>query len=170
MFLKWNKSEILNGPIQFSGNVTFEKEEILLIARLTGLRDVYIEGDAFYDEHLDLFQIQFDLFGKMITPCAITNEDIEVPFDIASDVSFSFEKSDDEEVYQIEKDVIDLKPILLEQIALEIPLKVVAEGTVEYPSGDGWRIVSEADLKASQKEAIDPRLAKLKDFKFDDDK
>ena len=34
----------------------------------------------------------------------------------------------------------------------------------EYPSGDGWRIITEEEYQKSQEDRIDPRLAKLKDY------
>lgn len=50
---------------------------------------------------------------------------------------------------------------------MEVPHKVVKEG-VEYPKGKGWEVVTEDDFNASKKNAIDPRLAKLKEFKIEE--
>ena len=51
---------------------------------------------------------------------------------------------------------------------MEVPLKVVKEGIKEYPKGDGWEVVKEEDYTKSKKDDIDPRLAKLKEFKLED--
>ena len=46
-------------------------------------------------------------------------------------------------------------------------MKVVKDDAV-YPSGDGWEILSEAEYQRRKGNEIDPRLAKLKEFKFED--
>ena len=51
-------------------------------------------------------------------------------------------------------------------ILMEVPLKVVKEGLIEYPKGNGWEVVRESDQV--EERPIDPRLAKLKDFKLDE--
>ena len=108
--------------------------------------------------------------GIMITNCAITNEEIDVPFDFDSHVIFSFTDSDDLDLIVVENDIIELIPVIFRLIKLEVPLKAVSSGNIEYPKGEGWRIISEEDILELKKQEIDPRLAKLKEFKFNDDK
>ena len=50
------------------------------------------------------------------------------------------------------------------------PPALVNGGKIEYPIGDGWRVLSEDMLKDLRRNEIDPRLAKLKEYKFDDEK
>lgn len=38
----------------------------------------------------------------------------------------------------------------------------------DYPSGNGWKVMSEEDLEDDQ-DKIDPRWEKLSEFKLDDD-
>ena len=44
---------------------------------------------------------------------------------------------------------------------MDVPLRILAPDAKEEPlHGDGWRLITEDE----QKEVVDPRLAKLKDF------
>ena len=51
---------------------------------------------------------------------------------------------------------------------MEVPLKIVKEGLTQYPKGDGWEVVKEEDYIKEKSKEIDPRLAKLKEFKLED--
>ena len=50
---------------------------------------------------------------------------------------------------------------------LEVPLQVTNASADDYPHGDGWRVITEEEYQKSQEKRIDPRLAKLKEFKVD---
>ena len=104
----------------------------------------------------------------MVCPCAITNEDVDYPFSIEDELTFTFDKGSDLEAFVIEGDTFDLLLYVKDLIIQEIPIKVVKKGKIDYPKGDGWQIMSEEDYEKSKNEKLDPRLAILKDFKFDD--
>ena len=104
----------------------------------------------------------------MIVPCSITLEDVEYDFHTKSLEVFSFDKTEDEDVHEVKGDVVELLPVIFQLILMEVPLKVVKEGIKEYPKGDGWEVVKEEDYTKSKNDDIDPRLAKLKEFKLED--
>mgnify|MGYP003271358823 FL=1 len=81
---------------------------------------------------------------------------------------FSFEKTDDEDVHEVKGDVVELLPVIFQLIVMEVPLKIVKEGLTQYPKGDGWEVVKEEDYIKEKSKEIDPRLAKLKEFKLED--
>jgi len=56
---------------------------------------------------------------------------------------------------------------VIDAILLEVPLQATETSEEDYPSGEGWRVISEETYEKSRKEAIDPRLAKLKEFNQD---
>lgn len=104
--------------------------------------------------------------GEMILPCARTLVDVPYPYEFAVSEIFSnspnLTKEDEEdEVHVIEGDVIDLKPIIMENILLEIPFRVFTEE--ENPEGaaptegEGWQFVQQE----TKEKTIDPRLKKL---------
>ena len=55
----------------------------------------------------------------------------------------------------------------MDAIFAEVPLKAVHPDLETYPEGDGWVVMTEEDYINEKSQEIDPRLAKLKDFKFD---
>lgn len=57
-----------------------------------------------------------------------------------------------------------LLPVVIEEILSEVPLQVTEASPEDYPSGDGWRVISEEEFEKSQAEKGDPRLAKLRDY------
>ena len=106
--------------------------------------------------------------GVMIVPCSITLDDVEVSFHSESEEVFSFVKCEDADVHEAKGDVVELLPVIFQQILMEIPLKVVKPGIKEYPKGEGWKVIREEDLQEEKEKEIDPRLAKLREFKAED--
>ncbi len=101
----------------------------------------------------------------MIVPDSITGDLIEYPFSTDSNETYVLGETDEDDVRIVSDEVIDLTEAVVDDILLEVPLEVsdVQEG--EYPEGDGWKVYSEAEYQESRKDQIDPRLAKLKQFK-----
>ena len=46
--------------------------------------------------------------------------------------------------------------------------RLLKEGIKEYPKGNGWEVIREEDYIKSKKDEIDPRLAKLREFKIEE--
>ena len=104
----------------------------------------------------------------MICPCAMTLEEVDVPYTLDEEVIFA-DTDEDDDAYPL-FDELDIDDLLLQLVLPNAPIKVVKEGKIEYPIGDGWRVLSEDMLKDLRRNEIDPRLAKLKEYKFDDEK
>ena len=104
----------------------------------------------------------------MIVPDSITLEDLEVTFDTTSQVTYSFEPvdPDEDEIIVVKKDTIDINPEILQAVIYEAPMHITNCPRDKYPKGDGWQVLSDQDPK---EEKIDPRWAKLNEFKLDDD-
>lgn len=105
----------------------------------------------------------------MVVPCAITDEDVLVEFKTEDDPVFSFGKTDDEEAIEVKGDTVELMPVVYPLIMMEIPLKVVKPGLKDYPKGDGWEVLTEEEYLREKQSQIDPRLAKLRDYKPKDE-
>ncbi|MGL5978897.1 MAG: YceD family protein [Erysipelotrichaceae bacterium] len=174
IFLKWSKTELLrskDSTIEFDDSISFEPATFAKVNHLRGLSDVTVSGNIHYDLSNDLVYVNLDIEGVMVVPCSITLEDVEYDFHTNSLEVFSFDKVDkDEDVHETKGDVVELLPVIFQLIIMEIPLKVVKPGLTEYPSGNGWEVVKEEDYLRSKQETkeIDPRLAKLKEFKIED--
>ena len=105
------------------------------------------------------YELNIKITGTMILACARTLKDVEYPFDIDIDEIIGENEDNSLEIIQ---NRLDILPIIWQYILVDVPLRVLAPDAYEKPiEGDGWRLITEDD----EKEVIDPRLAKLKDYK-----
>ena len=159
-----NKSYTLDETIAFDASL-FDPN-----SRLRNIKDAHIDGSIIPLHGSSYFEFHWTIDCIMVCPCAITNEDVEVPLHTSDDELLSFDSSDDPQVMVLNDDVFDLSTYTYQRILLEAPLSVVKPGQIKYPSGVGWRIMPESEYEATKDQTVDPRLAKLKEFKFEDDK
>lgn len=169
--MKWSKLELLqakNGTIEFEDTIDFEPAVFSKMHQIRGLQDVTVSGNIHYDASIERVFADLDIEGVMIVPCSITLEDVEYDFHTKSLEVFAFDKTDDEDVHEVKGDVVELLPVIFQLILMEVPLKIVKKGLKQYPKGDGWEVVKEEDYIKAKSDEIDPRLAKLKEFKLED--
>ena len=118
--------------IDVDGVITFP-EQRLKSAGIIRLEDVSVHGKAIIN-YEDEIELNLDLSGKMYLPCAISLEEVEVPFATKIEEIIG-ENNINNNFY------LDLSDILWENIVLEIPIKVVKEGVhLETSSGKGWSV------------------------------
>ncbi len=118
--------------VDVDGTITFP-EERLKSAGIIRLEDVSVHGKAIIN-YEDEIELDLDLSGKMYLPCAISLEEVEVPF-VTKIEEIIGENNINNNFY------LDLSDILWENIVLEIPIKVVKEGVhLETSSGKGWSV------------------------------
>ena len=118
--------------VDVDGVITFP-EERLKSAGIIRLEDVSVHGKAIIN-YEDEIELDLDLSGKMYLPCAISLEEVEVPFATKIEEIIG-ENNINKNFYP------DLSDILWENIVLEIPIKVVKEGVhLETSSGKGWSV------------------------------
>ncbi|GGJ86826.1 hypothetical protein GCM10007063_06680 [Lentibacillus kapialis] len=124
---------------------------------------VHVSGTA-TDQGDDIF-FTFAIDGTMILPCARTLVDVPYPFEINTTEVFTeapYETDDsDDDIHPIDGEVLDLTPLIKENILLEVPYRVYtdnADAKSQAPfQGEGWELMSE-DQKEQEP---DPRLRKL---------
>jgi len=118
--------------VDVDGTITFP-EERLKSAGIIRLEDVNVHGKAIIN-YEDEIELDLDLSGKMYLLCAISLEEVEVPFATKIEEIIG-ENNINNNFY------LDLSDILWENIVLEIPIKVVKEGVqLETSSGKGWSV------------------------------
>ena len=118
--------------VDVDGTITFP-EERLKSAGIIRLEDVSVHGKAIIN-YEDEIELDLDLSGKMYLPCAISLEEVEVPF--ATKIEEIIEENNINNNFYL-----DLSDILWENIVLEIPIKVVKDGVqLETSSGKGWSV------------------------------
>lgn len=155
-----------NKPIHFEESISFDLSQFQKHhSTLRDLKDVVVSGVVNYDSHSDTATVDVSTHGTMIVACSISNEDVETPFEANHTETYSFVKVDqDDEMIEVQGEVIDLALPIFQSILFEVPLYIVKQGIKEYPKGDGWEVLSEAEYQAQDK-PLDPRLAKLREFK-----
>lgn len=164
--MKFTKREITQHPSQ---DIACEWDFAISAAvcapfvYLNEVKDIHIVGTLRYDEHSDVLMAKMSIDGDFHVPCAITSENIIVPFALEAYEEFNLFKSDGESDDQFVKgQSIDLTKWLEDVIILSAPLSVVKEDLQDLPAGDGWEIVVD---ESTLEKKLDPRLAILKDYK-----
>lgn len=118
--------------VDVDGTITFPEEKLKSVG-IIRLEDVSVHGKAIIN-YEDEIELDLDLSGKMYLPCAISLEEVEVPFATKIEEIIG-ENNINNNFY------LDLSDILWENIVLEIPIKVVKEGVqLETSSGKGWSV------------------------------
>ena len=142
--------------------VSYEVKDNLFLRRLEN-----VEGDiAFYYDASDELRITYSLNGDMVCPCAISLEDVYVPFSLSDDEKVVNDPNGEGFFLNENKDLEDM---VLYIVLPEVPIKVVKKEKIEYSRGDGWAFVSEKDYESAKKEEIDPRLQKLMEYRFEEE-
>lgn len=96
------------------------------------------------------YQIVGTLKGIMILPDDITLEDVTYPFEVSLEEKFAEVGKNTENNLEIVQNRLDIAEFLWQNILVEIPLKVVNEKNENLTiEGNGWRLVTEEELKKS---------------------
>ena len=165
MLMKIYLKDLMNIMGVRSYPIDIKRHEISDDLFLRRVEDVV--GDiSFYYGADDELRISYQLQGTMICPCAITLEDVEVPFSLKEDEPVVHKE--DEDGFLLNES-IEAEELAVHIILPEAPIKVVKKEKIEYSRGDGWSFVSEEDYKTSRKDEIDPRLQKLREYKFEEE-
>lgn len=124
-----------------------------------------VYGECYLEENEIFFSL--NIIGEVILPCARTLADVPYSFHINKTEIFSTspyygEEEKEEDIHQVQGEVIDLTPLILENIVLELPYRVYSEDEEVLKEavmeGEGWEFKTEEEPK---EEKIDPRLKKL---------
>jgi uncharacterized protein len=152
------------------GNFTIEESIIFpealfeKYAHINNLKDIMVQGTGNLDVKEKRLYVDLQITGTMLLPCALTLDEVEYPFTVSSTEIFSFEKPDPEEdVHEVKKDIVDLTPVVFENIMLEVPMRVVKDKASIANEGRGWKLLDNA-ADCEEEDYIDPRLAKLKEY------
>ena len=124
--------------IEIDEDINFE-EDTYKDTDIRELKNLHVSGLISVD-YEDNINLELNLSGTMILPCAVSLQDVEYKFD--TEIEESIGKFD--EIYKNNKNSLEISHILWENIVLEIPIRVVAECVKpSNTSGDGWELISE---------------------------
>ena len=127
------------------------------------LKDVKFKGEILklYDNS---YQLAGNLEGIMILPDDITLENVEYPFKIEIEENFSEISNNNENNLKIIQNRLDITDFLWQNILVEIPLKVKLEKNENLTlKGNGWRLVTENELKNDDNDSPFSELSKMFD-------
>lgn len=167
--MKWSVHQLRqlakgNGIVKIdeTANVSGIKE---IDSSIRDISEVHVRGRADVNPGRITFHLSIE--GTMTLPCSRTLVDVPYPFKIDTIETFLIQPSDyeeDEEYQLIQGDMVDLLPVIKENILLEIPIQVFCEDVqsdeAAPQSGRDWKVVSEKE----KEEKVDPRLAGLAKF------
>ena len=155
--MKWSIQQLqkLKKPFKFD----FELD---LSSLLGSLSDVNRLGECKVsgicrEIHDDTYEFAFDINATLFLECSVTLE--EIPYSLSSSVieTFGYNQEYSLDINLIEKNTIDLTDVVLTEIIVSKPMKIVKEGYEEYFS-------EEPESK------INPAFAGLKDLIGGDNK
>lgn len=169
--MKWSKIDFLNSKtheIVFEEEIEIQPDFFKKEHQIRGLKDIVVSGKLQYEERDDLVLADIEVEGTMILPCSLTLEDVEYEFTTESYEVFSFSKKKvNEDVHPTNGQTLELLQVVIQLISMEIPMRIVKNENPTYLKGEDWEIISEESYRNREK-PLDPRLAKLKEFKFEE--
>lgn len=114
-------------------------EETYHLPEIKELKSVHLNGSIELDENEEVI-LTGNLTGTMTILDSISLEEV--------DYNFSSELEENlEEIIENDKNSIDIIDILWQNIVLEVPLRYTEVTDYSNYSGDGWRLISEEELK-----------------------
>ena len=136
---------------------TFTQDE-LMGTDLLKLEDVKIEGEILKNS-LGNIELNIDVEGVMVMPCALTLKPVDYPFAITISGEIDELMANFEENQRNFQNTIDILPIIWENIFMEIPMRVVSEEAKSADinlSGNGWQFITEEEeMKSPLSELMD---------------
>ena len=131
----------------------FENTDVIALNEIKVEGKIY-QGISEDDPEETTEYIKCKITGEMTVADSISLEPVEYPFSIEYDDII-------EENCKKSENVLDIFQFLWENIVLEIPLQFTKVKDLSKFHGDGWKLISEDDLVASN----NPFADLLKDFK-----
>lgn len=126
--MKWSLQQLMKytqKPFLFEGTYEF-KDYIDSIDDILDISEINVKGSArrLYD---DRYEFTLNITGNLVLEDARTLEPVAYPIDLDVIETFDRVVGEEEDVRYIEKNTIDLKDIVWENILLEKPIRFVKE-------------------------------------------
>ena len=157
--MKFNKSAITAREIKVIEETLSFKD---VRKPLLDLKNVHVKATIFKDD--ELINVTLEIKGTAQVECAYTLEPVDYPLDFTESIDIS-EDENNLDAYFIKDNTVVLDPIVLDLIVGEIPTRVVKKGAKLKKEGEGYRVLSEDELrKQKNEEEFNPAFDKLKDL------
>lgn len=156
--MKFNKSHLSDNEIKTIDEIVAFNE---VRKPLLALKNIHVIADIIKDKQL--INVRLSIKGVAQVSCAYTLEAVDYKLDFVESIDIS-ENPNDIDTYFVKSNIIDLNPIILDLIVGEIPTKVIKKGAKLTQKGDGYRVISESDLRKEKSTSYNPKFDKLKDI------
>lgn len=163
--MKWLLTEISKKKnIQFQEKLELTESLKERSKEVLDMTVAELTGQVSYDD--GIFMLDYKLEVELILPSSRSLAPVKYPMEIFVSEAFSQDQSmistDDSHpenmIFFLEGDSIDLDESVIDNIILEIPLRILTEEEEKddqsLPSGNNWQVISEerfAELKEEQK-------------------
>lgn len=128
---------------------------------LLALNNIHVKAMIFSDNHL--INVSLEIKGVAQVECAYTLESVDYPLDFTESIDISEDESNID-AYYIKENTVVLDPIILDLIIGEIPTRVIKKGAKLNKVGEGYRVLTEDELKKDKEEEYNLAFDKLKDL------
>ena len=130
----------MKDEILIDSDIIFNEEQ-LESSEIKNLKNVHLAGTIFLNEESDAC-INGTLTGQMIIEDSISLEEVEYPFSIEIDEKI-------EKNIENFENTLDILDVLWQNIVLEVPLRFTSVNDYSKFKGEGWKLLSEEDVKTS---------------------
>lgn len=148
--MKWTLGQLakMNKPIEV--NYELDLSEFLdKMPDVKAISMVKVMGNG-YELGFDEYVFSLDVKCELVMTCAISLEEVKYPLEFHTDEIFKTENNDGDDINLV-TNVVDLDEVILSNIIMRIPMKVVKEG-MTFNSDD------------EKEEYINPAFADLKKY------
>ena len=156
--MKFNKSTIsLKELFTLEDVISFK----VVRKPLLGLDKINVRADIFNDGRL--FNVTLTIKGVAKVECAYTLEAVNYPLNFTEAIDIS-DDPNNVDAYYVKGNYVELDPIVLDLVIGEIPTRVIKKGAKIKKEGEGYRVLSEDELRKQKENEYNPAFDKLKDF------
>ena len=132
--MKWATHELrrlirIDNQFEYVADMSAYLNEKLI--DLVDISPVEVTGSFEYLEKENQFMFDITVDCTLTMLCAITLEEVAVPLHFETDLIFGHDPEDDN-LYLIEGNTIDLDPVVFANIVIEMPMKVVSEHAYDH--------------------------------------
>ena len=152
----------VNKHYQVEEEVDLSKVVFAIDSRIKKIDECHVI--ASFTRFEDAFDIALKVKGTLTAICSYTLEEFSFPYSFKERITA---REDDAGDYQIHNNFIDLEGVVIALIDSHVPLNVTKPGAKKPADGEGYRVLSEEELKEERSKTRDPRWAALDDIELD---
>ena len=131
---------LIDDVINFDENVLFNNDDLNKIG-IISIPKCNVKGILNKLED-NLFKIDFVVKGTMVLECDRSLEEVNHNFEIKISKTIDFNTLEEENI-KINANILDIFPIIWENIVLEKPSRIVKQNNHGLTSGEGWSLTDE---------------------------